>query len=256
MFDYLFFIALPYIAVTLIVVVSIYRYVTNKFSYSSLSSQFLESDELFYGSVPWHIGIIGALTGHIIGFFFPQQVLWFNGVPLRLYILETTGLLFGMLALVGIVALVWRRITTPRVRAVTSAVDTVVLLLLLVQVGLGVYMALFYRWGSSWFAASAVPYLRSLFLFQPDMTTIQPMPHIIKTHIITAFLLVAIFPFSRLVHMVSIPFSYLWRPYQVVIWNWNRRKIRGQYPHIKPLPSKESIEMPSDKTIRPASISR
>ncbi len=233
MLDYLFFIALPYIAVTLLVVVSIYRYVTNRFSYSSLSSQFLEGDELFYGSVPWHLGIIGALTGHLIGFLFPAEVLWFNGVPLRLYILETTGFVFGLLALVGIVALMWRRITTPRVRSVTSAVDTIVLLLLFVQVVLGVYTALFYRWGSSWFAASAVPYLRSLFLFQPDMSTIQPMPYVIQWHIITAFFLVAIFPFSRLVHMVSIPVEYLWRPYQVVIWNWNRRKIRAQYRTLK-----------------------
>lgn len=229
MFDYLLFVVLPYIAVTLLVVVSIYRYVTNKFSYSSLSSQFLEGDELFYGSVPWHMGIIGALSGHVIGFFFPKQVLWFNGVPLRLYILETTGFVFGLLALVGIVGLVWRRITTSRVRSVTSAVDTVVLILLLGQVVLGVYTALFYRWGSSWFVASAVPYLRSLFLFQPDTATILPMPLVIRLHIINAFLLVAIFPFSRLVHMVSIPLTYLWRPYQVVIWNWNRRKTRAQY---------------------------
>ncbi|MBK9215993.1 MAG: respiratory nitrate reductase subunit gamma [Chloracidobacterium sp.] len=230
MMDYLFFIVLPYIAVTLLVVVSIYRYVTNKFSYSSLSSQFLEGDELFYGSVPWHIGIIGALTGHVIGFFFPKEVLWFNGVPLRLYVLETTGFVFGLLALIGIVALVWRRITTSRVRSVTSAVDTVVLILLFAQVVLGVYTALFYRWGSSWFAASLVPYLRSLFFFQPDLANILPMPLVVRLHIINAFLLVAIFPFSRLVHMVSIPLTYLWRPYQVVIWNWNRRKTRAQYP--------------------------
>ncbi|KXK06956.1 MAG: nitrate reductase 1, gamma (cytochrome b(NR)) subunit [Acidobacteria bacterium OLB17] len=238
MMDNLFFIVLPYVAVTLFVVVSIYRYVTDKFSYSSLSSQLLESDELFYGVVPWHIGIIGALAGHLIGFLFPKEVLWFNGVPLRLYILETTGLVFGLLALVGIVALMWRRITTPRIRSVTSVIDTIVLVLLFAQVVLGVYTALFYRWGSSWFAASAVPYLRSLFLLQPDVEMIKPMPHIIKTHIINAFLIVAIFPFSRLVHMVSLPVEYLWRPYQVVIWNWNRKKIRGQYP--TPRPSEKS----------------
>lgn len=229
MMDNLLFIVLPYIAVTLFVVVSIYRYITDKFSYSSLSSQLLESDELFYGVVPWHIGIIGALTGHLIGFLFPKEVLWFNGVPVRLYILETTGLVFGLLALIGIVALMWRRIRMPRIRSVTSTVDTIVPVLLFAQVVLGVYTALFYRWGSSWYAASAVPYLRSLLFFQPDIEMVKPLPHIIKTHIINAFLIIAIFPFSRLVHMVSLPIEYLWRPYQVVIWNWNRKKIRGQY---------------------------
>jgi nitrate reductase gamma subunit len=235
---------------------TLYRYFTDKFSYSSLSSQFLESDELFYGSVPWHIGIIGALTGHLIGFVFPTQVLWFNGVPLRLYILETTGLVFGLLALVGIASLIWRRITTPRVRAVTSVMDVVTLALLAFQVALGVYTALFYRWGSSWFAASAVPYLRSLFTFQPDIQTIKPMPGIIKMHILNAFLILAIFPFSRLVHIVVIPLHYLWRPYQIVVWNWNRRKIRAQYPRPKPQPATEPVSVPSDTTSRPASIAR
>ena len=149
MHDYLLFIFLPYTAVTVLIVVSIYRFVTNKFSYSSLSSQFLEGDELFYGSVPWHIGIIGVLTGHLIGLLIPKQVLWFNSVPIRLYILEVTGLVFGLLALVGVVSLFWRRVKTAKIWAVTTVMDMVVLVLLLAQVFLGVYTALFYRWGSS-----------------------------------------------------------------------------------------------------------
>lgn len=229
MHEYFLYIFLPYMAVTILIVVSIYRFVTNKFSYSSLSSQFLESDELFYGSVPWHIGIIGALTGHLIGFLMPAQVLWFNSVPLRLYILETTGLVFGLLAFVGVVSLFWRRVKTAKIWAVTTVMDMVVIVLLLGQVFLGVYIALFYRWGSSWYAASAVPYLRSLFMFQPDLAMITPMPFMVKLHIIGAFLILLVFPFSRLVHMFSIPIAYLWRPYQVVRWNWDRKKIRGQY---------------------------
>lgn len=229
MIDYILYIFLPYAAFTLFVVVSIYRYIVDRFSYSSLSSQLLEGDELFYGSVPWHYGIIGALTGHLIGFLIPKEVLWWNSVPVRLYVLEITGLLFGLLALIGILALIWRRFTTPRIKSVTTVVDTVVILLLGLQVVYGVYIAIFLRWGSSWYAFAAVPYLRSLFMFQPDIATIQTLPHWIKTHIIGAFLLLAIFPFSRLVHMVSLPVSYLWRPYQVVRWNWNRKKMRGQY---------------------------
>ncbi len=234
MHDYLFFIFLPYTAVAILIVVSIYRFVTNKFSYSSLSSQFLEGDELFYGSVPWHIGIIGALAGHLIGLLFPSQVLWFNSVPLRLYILEITGFVFGLMALIGIVSLIWRRLTTGRIRAVTSRMDVLVLGLLLFQVFLGVYTAVFYRWGSSWYASSAVPYLRSLFTLQPDLSMIAPMPLVVKLHIIGAYLIILIFPFSRLVHMVSIPISYLWRPYQKVVWNWDRSKIRGRYSLQEP----------------------
>lgn len=234
MLDNLFFIILPYAALTLAIVITVQRYLKRGFTYSSLSSQFLESDELFYGSVPWHIGILVVLTGHLIGFAIPRQVLWFNGVPARLYILEITGLLFGLLALVGIVSLIVRRFTSARIRAVTSWMDVVVLLVLLVQVVLGVYTALFYRWGSSWYATSAVPYLRSLFILQPDLKMIAPLPMVVKAHILNAFIFLAVFPFSRLVHMLVVPIQYLWRPYQLVIWNGDRRRIIGQAPRPRP----------------------
>ncbi|MBM3800678.1 MAG: respiratory nitrate reductase subunit gamma [Acidimicrobiia bacterium] len=230
MLDHLLFVIFPYAAATLAVVVTLQRYFKKGFSYSSLSSQFLESNELFYGSVAWHFGILGALMGHAIGFFLPVQVLWFNSAPVRLYILESTGLLFGLLAVTGIVSLIVRRLTAPRIRAVTSALDVVVLLLLLVQVVLGVYVALFYRWGSSWFAGSAVPYLRSLWILQPDTGMIAPLPLAVKMHILFAYLLVAVFPFSRLVHMLIVPIQYLWRPYQLVVWNWNRKTLIKQSP--------------------------
>lgn len=247
MLNNLLFIIFPYAAVVLGVVITLRRYFKRGFTYSSLSSQFLESDELFYGSVPWHIGIMAVLFGHVIGFAIPRQVLWFNGVPARLYILETTGLLFGLLALVGIISLIVRRATSPRIRAVTSIMDIVVLLVLLVQVVLGVYTALFYRWGSSWYATSAVPYLRSLFLLQPDVKTIAPLPLVVKAHIVNAYVFLAILPFSRLVHMLVVPIHYLWRPYQLVIWNWDRRRDRRHRPKPSTGPAPITQPLPKDE---------
>lgn len=253
MLDNLFFIILPYAAITLAVVVTVQRYLKRGFTYSSLSSQFLEGDELFYGSVPWHIGILIVLTGHLIGFAIPRQVLWFNGVPARLYLLETTGLLFGLLAGVGIVSLIVRRITSARIRAVTSGMDVMVLLVLLVQVALGVYTALFYRWGSSWYATSVVPYLRSLFMMQPDLTMIAPLPLAVKAHIINAYIFLLILPFSRLVHMLVVPIHYLWRPYQIVIWNWDRRRNRpvaAPKPKQQPVAVKDELPTGEPVTVR------
>ena len=243
MLDNFFYIIFPYAAVVLAIVVTVQRYFKRGFTYSSLSSQFLESDELFYGSVPWHIGIMMVLAGHVVGFAIPRQVLWWNGVPARLYILEATALMFGLLALVGMVNLIVRRITSPRIRAVTSPMDIVVLLVLLVQVGLGIYIAIFYRWGSSWYATSAVPYLRSLFTLQPDLTMIVPLPLAVKLHILNAYVFLVILPFSRLVHMLVVPIHYLWRPYQLVIWNGNRRKLRGQAP--RPKRKTVAVEVPA-----------
>lgn len=247
MHNNLLYIILPYTAFTIAVVFTIHRYRKDAFTYSSLSSQFLESKELFYGSVAWHFGVIGALAGHVIGFLLPSGVRWFNGVPVRLYILETTGLLFGLLALIGIISLVVRRATSSRVRAVTSKMDVVVVTLLLIQVSLGVYIAVFYRWGSSWYVTSAVPYLRSLWALQPDLKMIEPLPLVIKLHIVNFYLLLIVFPFSRLVHMLVIPLQYLWRPYQIVIWNWNRRRAQAHAP--QPARQPAGVTSPADEAV-------
>lgn len=223
--DKILFELFPYIALAIAIVGSILRYRLNAFSYSSLSSQFLESQQLFYGSVPWHYGILIVLTGHLIAFLFPRELLAFNSVPIRLYLLEATALIFGLLALVGLVNLVVRRIWYPRIRAVTSVMDGVLLGVLLAQVLLGVYIATNLRWGSSWFATLLAPYLYSLCVLKPDVTLLGPLPLVVKLHIFGAFLLIALIPFTRLVHIFVVPVQYLWRRPQVVIWNRHPKEV-------------------------------
>lgn len=225
MFDVILFSVLPYAVVVTSIVGVIYRLRSRRFGVSSLSSQFLESGELFFGSVPWHYGILVVLAGHLAAFLFPRQLLMFNSVPVRLFILEVTGLLFGLLSLVGIISLMVRRATSPRIRTVTTPMDIALLVLLAAQVLTGVWTAMFHRWGSSWFAASATPYLWSVLTLRPDISTITPLPWTIKFHIAGFYLLVGILPFSRLIHAMVLPVQYLWRPYELVIWN--RRRARS-----------------------------
>jgi len=217
--DVILFQLFPYVAVAVALVESIRRYGRERFSYSSLSSQFLEGNQLFLGSVPWHYGILIVLLGHLVAFLFPQQILAFNRVPVRLYILEVTALAWGLLTLVGLLSLIVRRLWFPRIRAVTSAMDLILLGVLLIQVGLGVYIALNLRWGSSWYALALVPYLRSLCVLRPDLTLLIPLPWGIKAHILGAFVFLALLPFSRLAHLLVVPWAYLWRQPQLVIWN-------------------------------------
>lgn len=218
MINRFFFEFFPYIAVAIAVVVGIYRYFSDRFSFSSLSSQFLEERNLFWGSVPWHYGILIILAGHLIGLVIPRSVQAFNGVPLRLYILEVSALAFGLLTLFGLAALVFRRITNTRVRAVTSRMDVVLLVMLLFQVASGIFVALAYRWGSGWYVTNAAPWLRSLVKLGPVPDYMTSLPLMVKLHAINAFALVAVFPFTRLVHITTVPITYIWRPYQVVIW--------------------------------------
>ncbi len=217
--DLLLYALFPYAAILLAVVVGVIRFTTNRFSYSSLSSQFLESRRLFWGSVPFHYGILVVLAGHLIGFLFPRSVVAFNGVPVRLFILEATALSFGILTLVGLVVLIHRRITSAKVRAVTSRADIVLLVLLLSQVVTGIYTAIFYRWGSAWYVYTATPYLQSLVKLAPETQYVTGLPLMARLHILNAFGLIAVLPFTRLVHLLVAPIPYLWRPYQLVVWN-------------------------------------
>lgn len=223
MTDLLLFAVFPYVAMSLFVFVGITRYRRSPFTVSSLSAQFLECRQHFWGSVPFHYGILAVLAGHLAGLLVPDGVLLWNRHPLRLYLLELTGFSFALLALFGIINVLVRRATDARSRIVTSRTDWVLFLLLLVQVATGVFTAVFHGWGSSWFAASATPYLVSLVTFSPEVSYIAPMPWTVKTHVAGAFLFVAIVPYTRLMHFLVAPFHYLWRKPQVVRWHGARR---------------------------------
>lgn len=227
MTNILLFVVLPYACLAIFLVGSIYRYMNRGFSVSSVSSQFLEGKKLFWGSQPFHWGLFFLFFGHLIAFLFPRAVLAWNGQPVRLLILEVTSFAFGLSALLGVILLVWRRMTTKRVQMVTSKMDVVVFLVLLLQIISGLAVAYYNRWGSSWFAAFLTPYLRSIFVFNPQIDAISSVNSMwLKIHVISAFSIIGLIPFTRFIHFLVYPVDYLWRSYQQVIWNWDRKNIR------------------------------
>lgn len=219
MSDFFLFGVLPYLALVMFFVVTVQRYRQRKFSYSSLSSQFLENRRHFWGSVPFHYGIIAVLTGHVLAFLAPGVILGWNAEPWRLHALEVTGLALGLLTLVGLVNVVIRRVFDSRLRKVSTLGDWVLYAMLLFQVVTGVGIAYHVPWGSSWFASSVAPWLWSIVTLSPDITYVAPLPWLVKSHIVSAWLLIGFFPFTRLVHVLVIPNMYLWRRTQLVIWN-------------------------------------
>ncbi len=219
MFDIFFFAVFPYLTVAVAILGGIWRYRADRFSYSSQSSQFLENRALFWGSVAWHYGIIVVLLAHIAALAFSGPWADLVANPARLYALEVIGLALGFAAFLGLVVLVARRFDDRRVAAVTSPADWLLLAVLVAQVGLGLAVALAYRWGSDWYVHTIEPWIASLFQLQPEVELMGRLPVVVQLHALGGFLLVALFPFTRLVHVVTVPVTYLWRPYQVVIWN-------------------------------------
>lgn len=222
MADMILFGVFPYVAVALAVAVGCYRYFVDRYSWSSHSSQFLENRTLFWGSVPWHYAILIILLAHFLAFLVPSGWGALLGRPLRLYFLEVTGMALGLSTLIAVILLIVRRATNDRLLSVTSVVDWLVLAALALQVATGVYIAFTLRWGSVWYLHTATPWLWSLVKLDPQVQYLAALPMVVKLHAVNAFVLIALFPFSRLVHVVSIPLSYFARPYQVVIWNLRR----------------------------------
>lgn len=225
---YLLFAVLPYMCLFVFFLGTIMRYRKAPFTYSSLSSQFLENQQHFWDMVSFHYGILILLAGHLIGFLVPRGVLLWNAQPLRLYILEISALIFGLLTLVGLLGAMERRLVNNKARMVTSHTDWMIEILLLLQVGLGIYVAVFHPWGSSWFAASLSPYLWSLFKLNPDVSYLATLPLVVKLHIILAWLIFGLVPFTRLVHILVTPFPYLWRKPEVVRWYGRRLPEAGR----------------------------
>jgi nitrate reductase gamma subunit len=225
--DQLLFAVLPYMALITFFGVTIQRYSAQKYTYSSLSSQFLENQQHFWALVPFHFGILVVLVGHVVAFLLPRHILAWNSQPLRLYVLEISALIFGLLTLIGVLSVIIRRVVNVKARTITSPSDWVLYLLLAVQAVSGVYIAVMHPWGSSWFASSATPYLWSILKLNPDITYVMALPWMVKVHIVNACLVIGFFPFTRLVHILVIPNPYLWRKPQVVRWNRAPGEPRG-----------------------------
>ncbi|BDG02317.1 respiratory nitrate reductase subunit gamma [Anaeromyxobacter oryzae] len=226
-----FFVAWPYVAWVLAIVAGIYRYFTARYTYSSLSSEMLASRSLFWGSVSWHYGIIPILLAHLLAGVFPSAAAAAVSRPGALLGLEVVGLALAFLSILGIATLIGRRLgTRSPLRRETSGMDWVLLAVLALQVVTGAGIALFVRWGSRWYPYTAAPWFWSIVRLDPDPAKVAALPGFVQLHFVSGFLLIALFPFTRLVHLVTVPVTYLWRPYQIVSWLGRRGAGRSPMP--------------------------
>ncbi len=212
----------PYLALLFAIGAGLYRFVADPFSFSSLSSELLEKRWLFWGSVAWHYGIIPILAAHLFAGLFPGLAAAAHRSGLATFALEVAGLALGILAAIGILLLFGRRLLHPAAASVTSIMDWIVLVALAVQVAAGIAVSIRYRWGSIWYSHTASPWFWSLARLRPDFSPIHPLPWLVRLHMLNGFIVIALFPISRLVHLVSAPVAYLWRPFQVVLRNRQR----------------------------------
>lgn len=206
----LIFTVFPYLCLTVFVLGHAYRYVTDRFKWNARSSEFLEKKSLFWGAVLFHIGIIFTFLGHAGGLLIPQTYYDLFGITsdMHLSIAHWMGEAVGIAAFTGCLLLLGRRLLNPRVRAAGTVNDLITLGALSLVIGTGVYNVFFGHYNVLY---SVAPWIRGIVTFSPDPDLMRPVPLSFKIHVTAAWALLGFSPFSRLVHIWSVPIFYFFR---------------------------------------------
>lgn len=139
------------------------------------------------------IGLAGVLLGHAVGVAFPGAIVEWTRHPARLLVLEGVGLAFGGLALVGLA--LGMAFGLRRAQRAGRSCDVLCATLLAVALLSGIGVALAHRWSSTWYAATLVPYLRSVAILEPRLELAAPLPFLVRFHVLSGFALLAFAPF-------------------------------------------------------------
>ncbi|MFE3025021.1 respiratory nitrate reductase subunit gamma [Nocardia tengchongensis] len=217
--DYLLWVAVPYAALGMCIVGLIWRYRYDKFGWTTRSSQIYENRLLRLGSPLFHYGIVFVFLGHVIGLVIPESWTEAVGVSESMYHAASfsLGAIAGVATVVGLLILIYRRRTVGPVFSATTRNDKIMYILLGLTLALGLGATLYgnltghphnYR-------EDIAPWFRSIFYFQPKPELMVNAPTGFQLHALSACVLFAFWPFSRLVHVFSAPVGYLTRPYVV-----------------------------------------
>jgi len=211
----------PYVCLAVFVVGHVWRYRYDKFGWTTRSSQLYEDRLLRIGSPLFHFGMLGVVAGHVIGLVIPQ--VWTNALGLSAdtyhVIALAGGIPAGIAAVVGLAILVYRRRTTGPVFSATTVNDKAMYAVLGTVIVLGMWNTVagsLLQFGGEYNYREGVSvWFRSIFALQPQPELMAEAPIGFQLHALLAFLLFAMWPFTRLVHVFSAPIGYLTRPYLV-----------------------------------------
>ncbi len=209
----------PYIAIAVFLIGSWARFDYAMYTWRTGSSQLLSSRGMRLGSNLFHIGILAILAGHVVGLLTPHAVYELViTAPQKQLLAMWVGGLAGVLCFVGISILLWRRLFDARVRATGSFGDLLVLVLIFAQLLLGmvsIRLSMDHLDGSVMVVLSE--WAQHIVTLRAGAANfIYGVHWVYQAHLVLGMTLFLIAPFTRLVHVWSIPLGYLWRPYQVV----------------------------------------
>ncbi|MEM0304911.1 MAG: respiratory nitrate reductase subunit gamma [Saccharolobus sp.] len=211
--DDLFWVYYPYISITLFFSGYVYTYLTRRYYWSTRSFELLSKRTHNLASNFFHYGIVIVLLGHLFGIAIPASALVAIGISYELHVSLAfyLGAIFGIISIIG---LIWLIVMSYLTRAYTtlSFTDHLVYLILILVITTGLYNTLIVRPD---YEVTVAPWFQGLITFHPNPALMSEAPLSLQLHVALSFLLYALWPFSRLVHVFTIPVTYLWRPYIV-----------------------------------------
>ncbi len=212
--DYFFWVVVPYLCLATFVVGHVWRYRRDQFGWTARSTQLLERRLLYVGSNLFHFGILAAIGGHVLGILVPRSWTEALGISDSLYhwLAVLAGTLSGAAVVAGFAILVYRRFRIPRVSATTTRSDLVLYPVLVVVIFFGMLATV---WGTLIdryaYRETVSPWFRGIFTLQPQEMLMANASFVFQAHALTAWLLFAVWPFTRLVHAWSLPLAYVGR---------------------------------------------
>ncbi|QTX03858.1 respiratory nitrate reductase subunit gamma [Agromyces archimandritae] len=245
--DILAWVAYPYAAAAVFIVGHIWRYRYDKFGWTTRSSELYEKPLLRWGSPMFHFGILMVIVGHVVGLLIPREWLYAIGIDEHIYHIGATvlGTAAAVLTLAGLAILIYRRRTVGPVFLATTVMDKIMYVVLGATLLFGTIATIQFQIfeGGYQYRTTVSPWVRSLLGFQPQPELMATVPLWFQLHVLTATLLFALWPFTRLVHVFSAPVGYLFRPYLVY------RSRDAVAPGRTPRRGWEGIEAPDPKRL-------
>ncbi|WP_337061485.1 respiratory nitrate reductase subunit gamma [Kineococcus sp. G2] len=217
--DLVLWLVVPYLCLAVFVVGHYWRYRYDKFGWTTRSSQLYERRLLRWGSPLFHFGILAALGGHVIGLGIPASWTEAVGITEHAYhfVAVSIGAVAGFCTLTGLAILIYRRRTVGPVFSATTRNDKFMYVVLTATILFGISNTVLGNviGQASDYRTTVSPWFRSIFYFQPKPELMAEAGIGYQLHALSAFLLFAIWPFTRLVHVFSAPIGYFTRPYIV-----------------------------------------
>lgn len=211
----------PYVCLSVFLVGSLLRFDRSQYTWRSQSSQLLRRRQLIWGSNLFHAGILVIFAGHAAGLLTPVVVFEWLGIShtFKQIMAMSVGGVAGVLCFIGLVMLLVRRLSDPRIRKTSSFSDIAILVLLLAQLTLGlssIFVSLHHLDGGE--MVKLMTWAQHIVTFRPGAADyVTDVSLIFKCHLVLGMTIFLVFPFTRLVHVWSAPIWYLGRRgYQIV----------------------------------------